>query len=157
MEKGLLDLHNLMRWLVLLFAILTIFSSLSGMTSGKTFTTRNKKIALFLMICCDIQLLVGLALYFLGPWGIKNIQNQGMANVMKDSASRFFGIEHAFGMLVAIILVHIGYANAKKNIADSTKFKRLFWYTMIALLIIIITIPWPFREAVARPLFPGMH
>jgi hypothetical protein len=157
MEKGLLDLHNLMRWVVLLLGVWTFFSSMSGMNSGKVFAPRNKKTALFFMISCDIQLLVGLALYFLGPWGMKNIQNQGMGAIMKDTTSRFFAVEHAFGMLVAIILVHIGYSTSKKNIPDAAKFKKLFWFTTIALLIMIITIPWPFREAVARPLFPGMH
>ena len=156
MEKGLLDLHNLLRWVVLLLALLTVFGSLSGMTSGKTFTARNKKIALFFLISCDLQLLIGLALYFLGPWGIKNMQNMGMGAAMKDPVSRFFGVEHAIGMLIAIVLVHIGYSSAKKNVADSAKFKKLFWYTVCALLIMIITIPWPFREAIARPLFPGM-
>jgi hypothetical protein len=157
MERGLLDLHNLMRWLVLLFGLLTFFWSMSGMNSGKTFAPRNKRIALFFLISCDIQLLLGLALYFLGPWGIKNIQNMGMAAVMKDSVSRFFAIEHTIGMLIAIIFVHIGYSAAKKDIPDAAKFKKLFWFTTIALLIMIITIPWPFREAVSRPLFPGMH
>lgn len=157
MQQGLLHLHNLMRWVVLIFGLLTFFNSMSGMSSGKTFTAGNKRNAMFFMISCDIQLLVGLALYFMGGLGIKSIQAMGMAEVMKNSYFRFFAIEHITGMLIAIIMVHIGYSATKKNITDSAKFKRLFWFTTIALLIMILTIPWPFREAVARPLFPGMH
>ena len=157
MVQGLLHLHNIMRWVVLLFALLAIFKSLGGMNGGKTFTPGNRRTALFFMISCDIQLLIGLALYFMGPWGIKNIQNQGMGAVMKDATSRFFAVEHNTGMLIAIILVHIGYSAIKKYIPDSAKFKKLFWFSTIALLIMLLTIPWPFREMIGRPLFPGMH
>jgi hypothetical protein len=58
-------------------------------------------------------------------------------------------------MLVALVLIHIGYSVTKKNIPDGPKFKRLFWYTFIAFVIIIATIPWPCREA-GRALLPGM-
>ena len=111
---------------------------------------------MLLMITADIQLLLGAILYFMGAWGIKNIQNQGMGAIMKDDVSRFWAIEHMLGMLIGIILIHVGYSEAKKNIPDTAKFKKVFWCTLIALIVILITIPWPFREMIGRPLFPGM-
>jgi len=156
MQTGILHLHNLMRWVVILFMLLTLIKSASGMGGNKTFTSGDRKTALFMMISVDIQLLLGLYLYFTGAWGIKNIQNQGMGNIMKDNVSRFFAIEHTIGMLIAIILVHIGYATIKKNINDKSKFSKLFWFTLIAVVITLIFIPWPFREGVGRPWFPGM-
>ncbi|MBS1772475.1 MAG: hypothetical protein JST82_06435 [Bacteroidetes bacterium] len=158
MEKGLLDLHSLLRWFIIIFALAVIFNSIMGVGGKKPFGKKDKRLALFLMISCDIQLLVGLFLYFVGPWGMKNISNMGgMGAVMKDKVSRFWGVEHITGMLVAIILVHIGYSAIKKDIPDSSKFKKLFWYTLLAMVIIMATIPWPFRELVGRPLFPGMQ
>jgi hypothetical protein len=74
---------------------------------------------------------------------------------MASNYNRYFSVEHATGMLVAIILVHIGYSATKKNIPDGSKFKRLFWFTLAAMVIILATIPWPGRE-IARPLLPGM-
>src|SRR5690606_23557510 len=106
------------------------------------------------MISCDIQLLLGLALYFMRGWA--NLLTNG-ASVMKDTYTRFFTIEHSLGMIIAIVLVHIGYSSVKKDIPDSAKFRKLFWMTTIALVIILITIPWPFRDIVARPWFPGMQ
>lgn len=153
MSQGLLHLHNFMRWVVLILALVTIFRSLSGMNSGKTFTPGNKKAALFLMISCDIQLLLGLALYFMRGWA--DLLTNGVA-AMRDTYTRFFTVEHSLGMIIAIILVHIGYSSVKKDIPDSAKFRKLFWMTTIALVIILITIPWPFRDIVARPWFPGM-
>jgi membrane protein DedA with SNARE-associated domain len=105
------------------------------------------------MISCDIQLLLGLALYFMNGW-YQMLASGG--EVMKNPAQRFFAMEHFALMLIAIILVHVGYSSSKKDVPDVSKFKRLFWYTLIALVIILVSIPWPFRELVGRPWFPGM-
>ncbi|OSZ82501.1 hypothetical protein CAP35_04315 [Chitinophagaceae bacterium IBVUCB1] len=156
MQQGLLHLHNFLRWFVIIFALWTIIKTMGGLSGNKPFTKAEKRPAMLLMIICDTQLLLGLMLYFTGAWGLKNIQNQGMGAVMKDSISRFWAVEHFAGMLIAIILVHIGYASAKKAIPDAAKYKKVFWFTLVAFIIIMATIPWPFREAIARPLFPGM-
>jgi len=151
MQKGLLDLHNVMRWLILLFALLTLIKGAGGMSGKKPFTKGDKRVAMFLMISCDIQLLLGLVLYYLNGWW--SVLQGGTA--MASNYNRFFAVEHGVGMLVAIILIHIGYSATKKNIPDGSKFKRMFWFTLIALILILATIPWPGRE-VARPLLPGM-
>lgn len=148
--------HSFLRWVVLILALLTIIKSFSGMSSKKAFTAGDKKMSLFFMISMDIQLLLGLVLYFTGAWGIKNIQNQGMGEVMKDAAGRFFAIEHTVGMLLAIIFAHVAYAFAKKQMDDSAKFKKIFTFSLLSLLAILVSIPWPFRELIGRPLFPGM-
>ena len=152
MERGLLDLHNFMRWVILVLALITIIRSLNGMNSGKIFTKGDRKTALFLMIATDIQLLLGLFLYFSKGWF--NALTSG--NVMSVAYNRFFAVEHLLGMIIALVLIHAGYAATKRNIADASRYKKLFWYTLIALVVILISIPWPFREAVARPWFPGM-
>ena len=152
MERGLLDLHNFMRWVILVLALITIIRSLIGMNSGKIFTKGDRKTALFLMIATDIQMLLGLFLYFSKGWF--NALTSG--NVMSVAYNRFFAVEHLLGMIIALVLIHAGYAATKRNIADASRYKKLFWYTLVALVVILISIPWPFREAVARPWFPGM-
>ena len=50
-------------------------------------------------------------------------------------------------MLIAIVLVTIGRKKAEKANVVSVKHKKIvLWYT-IGLVIIIASIPWPFREA----------
>lgn len=109
--------------------------------------------ALLTMIMVDVQLLLGLSLYYMKGWF--DMLKSGTLS-MGDTYQRFWAIEHLIGMLVAIILVHIAYSSTKKDIADGKKFRRIFWFTFIALVIMMVTIPWPFREIVGRPLFPGM-
>lgn len=148
--------HNFLRWVVLVLALMTVVKSFSAMSGKKAFTAADKKMSLFFMISMDIQLLLGLFLYFTGAWGMKNIQNLGMAEVMKDANSRFFAMEHTVGMLLAIIFAHVAYAFAKKTMDDNAKFKKIFLFSLLSLVVMLASIPWPFREAIARPLFPGM-
>ena len=156
MYQGLLHLHNFGRWVVIILLLVAIIRSLVGMTGNKPFTAGDKKTGLFLMISAHIMLLIGLYQWFAGPWGLQNILSVGMKTVMHDNILRFWAVEHITGMLVAIVLITIGRGSVKKNISDMAKHKRSFWYYFIAFIIIIATVPWPFRE-VARPLFPGMH
>jgi glucan phosphoethanolaminetransferase (alkaline phosphatase superfamily) len=155
MDKGLLHLHSFLRWIILLLLLVAIYKSV--IDRSKAYTPGHKKTGMFLMICADIMLLLGLYQWFTGPWGLKSIQANGMGGVMKNAVLRFFAVEHFIGMLIAIALIHIGYAYAKKNIPDSVKHKRAILFFGLALLIILISIPWPFRAVGAgRTWFPGM-
>jgi hypothetical protein len=156
MYTGLLHLHNLLRWVILILILVAIFRHLAGMNNKRLVNAGDKKIDLFLMIAAHITFLIGLYQWIAGPWGLKLIQNAGMGAVMKEPSYRFFAIEHITGMLIAIVLITIGRGKVKKAV-DYTAHKKAFWFFFIALIIIIASVPWPFREAVARPLFPGMH
>ncbi len=152
MLDGIQHMHNFLRWLVILFAVWTLISSMGGLSGAKTFTKVHKRPALLLMIMVDLQLLLGLVLYFSKGW-FKVLTSGGF---MGKDAQRFWAMEHFVGMLLGVIFIHMGYSAIKKNISDKSKFSRVFWFTLIGLLIILVTIPWPFREVVGRPLFPGM-
>lgn len=140
---AMLHLHSFGRWIVLALLLVAIFRSLGA--GNKNFTHQDQRIGLLLTIFADIMLLVGIYLYFVGPLGYKQIEN-GMGEAMKNSVSRFFGVEHLIGMLVAIILMHIGKAQGKKDLSHRTKHRRTALFYVLALLIILATIPWPFRE-----------
>lgn len=157
MYNGLLHLHSLLRWIILILGFIAIYRSFAGMNSGKPFTAADKKIGLFLMISAHITLLVGLYQWVTGPLGLQNIKNLGFSEVMKDPVSRFYGVEHITGMIIGIILITIGRGVAKKNITDLAKHKRTFWYFLIAIIIILLSVPWPFRQGIGRPWLPGMH
>lgn len=152
MYTGLLHLHSFLRWIILLLALIAIFKSYTGMTAGKPFTAGDKKTGLFTMIAAHTTLLIGLYQWIMGPWGLKNIENMGFGAVMKDPVARFYGVEHLTGMLIAIVLITIGRGVSKKNIPDAVKHKKTFWFFLVALLIILASIPWPFRAVGAgRP------
>ncbi len=146
--QTLLILHSILRWLVLIFAFWTLFSAISGLASNRNYTRSDDKSNFFFMLSIDIQLLIGMILYFNGGW-FERLKNLG--DNMKDPAMRFFTLEHFLLMLIAWILVHAGRVSVKKASLPKSKFKKQLIYFGIALLIILLAIPWPFREAIIRP------
>ena len=92
------------------------------------------------------MLLIGLALWYWGPKGYSYIESMGMSGAMKNAVARFFAVEHIAGMLIAIILLHIGKTQGKKAISDKAKHRRTLVFYLLALLIILVSIPWPFRQ-----------
>lgn len=155
MYEALLSLHNIGRWIILILLLVAIAKALSGMTGNKPYTSSDKKVGLFLMITAHTMLLIGLYQWIAGPWGLHNIQNMGMKAVMHDKIYRFWAVEHITGMLIGIILITIGRGAGKKPIPDKSKHSRSFWMFLIALIVILASVPWPFRD-VARPLLRGL-
>jgi len=156
MQTGLLHLHNLLRWIILVLLLLSILKSYTGMTSKKAFEASDKKIWLFTMIAAHVTLLLGLYQWLLGRYGLFTYVKPEGVSMMKDPYLRFFQMEHPVSMILAILLITLGYGMAKKNVDDQTKYKKAFRYFVLALVLILAAVPWPFRELVARPLFPGM-
>jgi hypothetical protein len=154
MYHYLLQFHSVLRWIILILLLFAFYKNFAD--RQRAFTPTHQKIGLILMICADIMLLVGLYQWIRGDKGLHSIQLNGIGNVMKDPFARFYAIEHTTGMLLAIILIHLGYSYGKKSVPDPQKHKRILLYFGLALLIILISIPWPFREHIGRPWFPGM-
>ena len=142
--NALLHIHSAGRWIVLLLLLFAIINSL--IAGNRPYIRTDNRLGLLLTIFADLMLVVGIVLWFTGSWGYHQIQTKGMAEVMKNPADRFYVIEHLLGMLIAIILIHIGKAQGKKRIADKAKHRRTLIFYFLALLIILASIPWPFRE-----------
>ncbi len=149
MYSALNHTHSLLRWFALIAIVIAIFRGFSGMRESRVYTSIDKRWALITLIVFHLQLLIGLALYFLGNWHTE------LGN-MKDPVSRFYSLEHAAVMLIAIALVTLGYGKAKRARIDLAKHRTTFRFYIIALILVIISIPWPFREAIGKPLFPGL-
>ena len=130
--------HSGLRWLVLGLLIYAIYNAAVNKTS---YEKRDKMINLFAMISLHIQLLLGLILYYTSG----NVSFD--SGWMKNAVTRFYGMEHLLGMLLAIIVVTVGRKMAEKQEDPEQKNKKiLVWYT-IGLFLILASIPWPFREA----------
>lgn len=156
MQTGLVHLHNLLRWVILILLLISIVKSYTGWKSGKAFQAGDRKIWLFTMIAAHTTLLLGLYQWLAGRMGIITTELPEGVSMMKDKNYRFFWLEHPLTMLIAIALITLGYGMAKKPVADSVKYQKAFRYFLIALILILLVTPWPFREVIGRPLFPGM-
>jgi len=139
MYNGLLHAHSGLRWVVLILLLAAIFNAFSKKKSG-VWTAKDKKISLFAMIFVHVQLLIGLVLYFISP---KVSFTEGF---MKDDLLRFYTIEHVLLMVVAIALITVGYSKSKKSATDANKFGAVARFYLVGLILILGSIPWPFRD-----------
>jgi hypothetical protein len=143
-----LGIHNIFRWLVLVAAVYAIIRMVRGLVAKPAWTDADRKAGLVFSILIDIQLLLGLILYFVFSPLIKTFFANFSA-AMQDSTLRFWGIEH-IGLMVAVaVMVHLGTAVAKKDIPDAEKFKRSAIFFVIVVLMLMAGIPW------FRPLIPS--
>ncbi|HEY8734908.1 MAG TPA: hypothetical protein VIL90_10105 [Puia sp.] len=150
MSIVLLQVHNILRWVILISLSLSILQSLIGWIKHRELREGDTKLWLFTMISAHITLLIGLILLLFGRYGILSSGLPEGVVLMKDKFYRFFWIEHPTGMLLATILITLARGVVKKQIIDPLKYKRSFWFFLVALIIILATIPWPGREIIGR-------
>jgi hypothetical protein len=141
-----LHLHSVGRWLMLLLLLVAIFNSL--VAGRRPFIRSDARTGTILVIIADIMFLVGLSLWFFNPKdaGHESLRYHSFSEIMKSSQLRFYFLEHPVMMLLAIILLHIGKAQGRKAISDRAKHTRTVVFYFLALLLILISIPWPFRQ-----------
>ncbi len=138
MYEGLKHAHSGIRWIFLALLIYAVINAFLKWRGNKDYTGGDRKVGLFTFIFSHIQLLIGLVLYFISP----KVGSMS-AEVMKNATARFFTVEHISMMLLAIILISIGHISTKKAVDSSAKFKKTFIFYLIALILIMIAIPWP--------------
>jgi hypothetical protein len=145
MYTGLVHLHNLLRWVVLIALLITIIKLVLNKAALK-----SSKV---LLISAHTTLMLGLYQYFFGNLGFQLMSSAagGMKDVMKDAASRFWAVEHAFSMILAIAFITIGHIKYKKT--GKTNPSLVFF--ILALVLILLMTPWPFKAGVGRPWYPG--
>ena len=145
MDTGLLHLHSILRWIILLLLLVCLLQAVSK-------SPAIKKTSLWLLISAHLIFVVGLYQLIAGTHGIMNGLPEGV-ELMKDKFYRFFWVEHPLLMFLAIILITVARGKAK-----NLNYKSVTWLLIIALLAILVAVPWPFREIVGegRTWLPGM-
>lgn len=145
MEAGILHLHNLLRWVVLIVGVIAAVMAWVAVSRKSAWTKPLRSLGSVFTGVMDIQVLVGIVYYaFFSPIVRAGFSDFGAA--MGDSTIRQYLVEHSLGMILAAVLVHIGTAAAKKN---NNPRPAAIYYTL-AIVAVLAFIPWD------RALFPGM-
>lgn len=125
--------HSILRWIILPLLLLSIIFAYKNKKSP---SLNNKIIYLLTLIFTHTQMLLGFILYY------KSNLVQFKSETMSNKILRFFTVEHSLGMIIAIILITIGYSKFKKE----KNHNKIFAFFLIATIIIFVSIPWPFRN-----------
>jgi hypothetical protein len=147
MYNFILAAHNIVRWLILVAAVVVIVQAFVGWLGKKEWSKADNLAGIIYVSVMDLNVLLGFILYlFLSPLTRQAFVDFGAA--MGNSVLRFFAVEHIFVMLVALALAHIGRSLSKKAAEPIKKHRAAaIWYTL-SLLAILIMIPWD------RPFWP---
>lgn len=140
MYTGLLDLHNLVRWAVVLLGLIAIVMAVGG----TRWTPQQNSLGRWFSLSFDVQVLLGIILLFVSPLVRTAFADFGAA--MGDSALRRIVIEHPLLMIIAAVLVHVGVSRGRKT--DSSRTAAIFY--VLAAIVVAYAIPWD------RSLIPGM-
>ena len=151
MYTTVLTLHSWVRWIALIAVVGTALAALRGKVEGSN--SLADRWGMVAMMALDLQLLMGLLLYFVVSPNMKPIlENFGAA--MKDPAARFWAVEHTSSMFGAIALAHVGRVLARKAKDAAAKRRYLLTCFVLAIALITIGMPWPGARG-GRPLFRG--
>ena len=135
-------IHSYWAYLTLLIILLAVLNTFKGLLSKGEYLKKDFRISLFSLIVTHIQLILGLFLFIYSPKAMGAIKNVGMGEVMKDSVLRFSTIEHPLIMIIAVILITIGFSKHKKKDTSKAKFKTIAIFYGLALILILSRIPW---------------
>jgi hypothetical protein len=144
MNNILRSAHSGWRYVVLILLIIAVAQALAGFFGKKAYTEGNRKLNVFTLISAHIQVLLGLALYFLGDW------------FKMDSSTpvgRYWKMEHLSIMIVAVVLITIGNAKSKKVADAVAKHKTISIFFGIALLLILVAIATMVKSDPSRSFF----
>jgi hypothetical protein len=155
MYTAFLTIHSYVRWLVLLAAVVAIVRAIGGMARRRAWEPADETAGRWFVGGLDAQMFLGVIIYiFLSPFTMSAWSD--IAGTMRNGPLRLIVIEHQVGMIIGLMLAHIGHARIRKA-ADAARRHRLAAiFFGLSLLAILLSIPWPFLPG-GRPLFRGFE
>ena len=131
--------HNVLGMIVLFALFLIVLFLLVSFLRKRPFGKSSKIVSLMGLVLAHLQLTFGVILYFLSPLGMNNFS----ADSMTHTISRFYMVEHPIGMILAGLLITLGYRACKKeNLNSQSIYKRVLIYYTLGIVIISYLIPW---------------
>lgn len=137
-------IHSLLRWLVLLSVGTAGVVALIGYLRKSPIIVWHRSVSILAMVLCHIQLVVGLAMYAMRFKSYTLLTPRGFQSSLTASVIRFWKFEHIAMMIIAIALVTIGRSMSKRAKTEPGKQLRVAIFYLLALLIMLAMIPWPF-------------
>jgi hypothetical protein len=145
-----LTLHSWLRWIAVIAGVVAVVRFFMGGLGKREWQPLDARLITLFPMLMDIQLLLGLLLYFFAsPITTGALRNFGAA--MSNAVTRFYAVEHLFMMLIALVVAHVGSVLIRKRSA-AARFRIGVIFFGLALVLLFLAIPWPFLAAGAgRP------
>lgn len=141
MYPVVITVHNLLRWVILILGLWTLTRAVQGWSGKMDYRELDRRAGTLYTIALDIQLLVGLLLFFAASPLTKSAL-QDFSSAMESDTIRFFVLEHTPFMLLGWAFAHVGNAVAKRADTGSGKHRRAAIWFGLSLLVTVLAIPW---------------
>lgn len=128
--------HSVFAYFALFMILVAILNAIMGTTGKRLFLPKDRKMSLIGLIAAHTQVLIGLILYFVSPIG------HALLGEMKDASARLTSLEHPLINLIAITLITIGWSRHKKLSDNGAKFKSIWLFYSLGLVLILSRLPW---------------
>lgn len=145
-----LTVHSWMRWAALLLGVAATLNAFLNRTEHPTRKGRSRW-DFFFMLAIDLQVLLGLTLYF----GLSPFSTAGMNDLhaaLHAPLLRFWTFTHIFSMFGAMLLVRVGRVLAMNGPTPDIRRTRKGIAFALALAVMVAAIPWPGTVG-GRPFF----
>lgn len=134
MHSLLVLTHSTFRYFVMIFLLVFIVRSFMGWINKTPYHRLDEKLGVWLFMVTHMQFVLGIALYFMSP----SVIFSGAS--MKDATARYWLVEHSSMMIIAIVLITLARITTKKLTDSTAKYRKLFIYNSLAMLLIIAAI-----------------
>lgn len=138
MYEFIQPLHSYLAYITFTLLIFSTGIAFSGKINKKSLDSGSLKWSLYAFIATHTQLLLGLVLYLVSPYGLKNLSGE----TMKDSFLRLLAVEHPFTNILGVILITVGYIRAKKSLGTEKAANQIVYFYLAGILLFLSRIPW---------------
>jgi hypothetical protein len=139
MYDTILELHSYWAYATLGILLIAILNAFVGLSAKRPFYKKDRQISLIALTFSHIQFLLGLVLLLTNPkWDAVT----DMGTLMKNSELRLIFVEHPLINLIAITLITIGWSTHKKQMEATGKFKKIGYFYVIGLILLLSRIPY---------------
>ncbi|MDB3901270.1 hypothetical protein N9326_02040 [Flavobacteriaceae bacterium] len=138
--EWILQLHSLWAILTMTIIFYTVLRFFFSALQTKIFKLLDLRIALFTLIFCHIQFVIGIILYFLSPkfkWWYN-----GFEEILKNDEYFFYLVKHPLLNIFSILSITIGWSLFKKAKTNQKRFIRIGIFYLIGFLLILLATPY---------------
>lgn len=140
-------IHSFAAWTLLLLLLISSVAAIVKRRREGTYGQGDKNLFLITMILSHVQLILGFVLFFTSQKVVFSDQT------MSEAIYRFFTVEHPVLMIIAVILITVGYSKSRKAAEDRLKFKRIYVYYLIGLAVILLRFPYKYLSVIGQGWF----
>jgi hypothetical protein len=149
MYTVVLYVHSYLRWVVVVLGLVALVRAIGGWAGKKPWEQGDTRLAAIFIGSFDLQFLLGLVLWWQSPYA--SLFRGDVAKGVKDNVVRYWGLEHPVTMLIALAVVHIVNARAKRRGSDWRRHRSMAIALIVWVVLVAAAFPWPWQVR-GRPL-----